>query len=123
MKEKFISKSIDFINKYETCDDLKLLKLKYGLEGIYNIVFKIIVVLFIAIITKTLKETIFVILFYGGLRTFSYGIHAKTSLACWITTPILYNLIPIMIKNFVIPSYIGYIILMTVNKKNRMYRI
>ena len=108
MKEKFISKSIDFINKYEPCDDLKLIKLKYGLEGIYNLVLKMIVVIFIAIITHTLKETALVILFYGGIRTFSYGIHAKSSLACWITTPILYNLIPILIKNITMPKYIGY---------------
>ena len=111
MKEKFVSKSIDFISKYETCDNLKLIKLKYGLEGIYNLVLKIIVVLFIAIMTHTLKQTALVILFYGGIRTFSYGIHAKSSLACWITTPVLYNLIPILIKNLNIPTKIGYLVL------------
>ena len=54
MKQKFVNSSINFITKYQECDDLKLKRLKYGLEGIYSLVVKLTVVLIIAILTKTI---------------------------------------------------------------------
>lgn len=111
MKEKFINSSINFISKYQECDDLKLKRLKYGLEGIYGVITKLIIVLIIAILTKTIKETALLILFYGGIRTFSFGWHAKSTLACWITTISIYNIFPLLISQLHIPTYIGYTIL------------
>ena len=111
MKEKFINSSINFISKYQECDDLKLKRLKYGLEGIYSLIVKISVVILISIITKTLTETLLFILFYAGIRTFSFGWHAKSNIACWITTILIYNVILYFIINIDYPIYIGYIIL------------
>ena len=111
MKEKFIKSSINFISKYQECDDLKLKRLKYGLEGIYSLIVKISVVILISIITKTLTETLLFILFYAGIRTFSFGWHAKSNIACWITTLLIYNVILYFIINIDYPIYIGYIIL------------
>ena len=111
MKEKFINSSINFISKYQECDDLKLKRLKYGLEGIYSLIVKISVVILISIITKTLTETLLFILFYAGIRTFSFGWHAKFNIACWITTLLIYNVILYFIINIDYPIYIGYIIL------------
>ncbi len=111
MKEKFINSSITFINKYQECDDLKMKKLKYGLEGIYNLIVKLTVVIIISLITKTIIETLLFILFYAGIRTFSFGWHAKSSLGCWITTITIYNIIPFLIANLNIPHLGGYIIL------------
>ena len=111
MKEKFINSSINFISKYQECDDLKLKRLKYGLEGIYSLIVKISVVILISIITKTLTETLLFILFYAGIRTFSFGWHAKSNIACWITTLLIYNVILYFIINIDYPIYIGYIIL------------
>ena len=111
MKEKFINSSLSFIMKYQECDDLKIKRLKYGLEGIYNLVLKLIIVLIIACLTQTIKETTLLILFYAGIRTFSYGMHAKSSLACWITTILIYNGLPFLIANTTIPTYLGYTIL------------
>ena len=111
MKQKFVNSSINFITKYQECDDLKLKRLKYGLEGIYSLVVKLTVVLIIAILTKTIEETALLILFYAGIRTFSYGIHAKSNIACWITTILIYNGFPFLIANTNIPNYINYIIL------------
>ena len=111
MKQKFVNSSINFITKYQECNDLKLKRLKYGLEGIYSLVVKLTVVLIIAILTKTIEETALLILFYAGIRTFSYGIHAKSNIACWITTILIYNGFPFLIANTNIPNYISYIIL------------
>ena len=111
MKEKFITNGISFINKYQECDELKIKKLKYGLEGLYSLIIKTTAVIIISALLHTLKETCFIILFYAGIRTFSFGIHAKNNIACWITTITIYNIIPLLIKNILIPESIGYIVL------------
>ena len=108
MKQKFVNSSINFITKYQECDDLKLKRLKYGLEGIYGVITKLIIVLIIAILTKTIKETALLILFYGGIRTFSFGWHAKSTLACLVTTISIYNISPFLISQLHLPTYIGY---------------
>ena len=111
MKEKFINSSISFISKYEECDDLKMKKLKYGLEGIYNLLVKLVVILLIAILTNTIAKTALLILFYAGIRTFSFGWHAKSSLGCWISSLLVYIIIPVFLIDIPIKDLIGYIIL------------
>lgn len=111
MKEKFVNSSIKFISKYQECDDLTLKKLNYGLQGIYSLVVKLTVVIIIAIISNTITETLLFLLFYAGIRTYSFGWHAKTNVACWLSSITIYNIIPIFIKNINLPNYIGYIIL------------
>ena len=98
MKEKFVNSSINFINKYQECDDLKIKRLKYGLQGVYSLLIKLTIVIIIAILTKTLKQTILFLIFYAGIRTFSYGWHAKSNIGCWITTILIYNIIPLLIN-------------------------
>ena len=112
MKEKFVNSSINFINKYQECDDLKIKRLKYGLQGVYSLLIKLTIVIIIAILTKTLKQTILFLIFYAGIRTFSYGWHAKSNIGCWITTILIYNIIPLLINNYNIPTYIGYTVLL-----------
>ena len=111
MKEKFINSSINLVCRYQECDDLKLKRLRYGLEGMYSLIVKLSVVIIISIITNTIRETLLFLLFYAGIRTFSYGMHAKSNIACWITTITIYNIIPILLSSISVPRYIGYIIL------------
>ncbi len=111
MKEKFINNSLAFINKYQDCNDLTIIKLKYGLEGIYIHFFKLLVVISISLITNTFLETSLFLLFYIFIRTFSHGIHAKSSIACWISTILVYNILPIITKNIIIPKYICFIVI------------
>jgi accessory gene regulator B len=113
MKDKFVNSSIKFIMKYQECDDLKLKKLNYGLQGIYSLVVKLTVIIIISIITKTISQTLLFLLFYSGIRTYSFGWHAKTNIGCWISSIIVYNIIPLLIKNNTIPNVVGYIILFT----------
>ena len=111
MKDKFVNSSIKFIMKYQECDDLKLKKLNYGLQGIYSLVVKLTVIIIISIITKTISQTLLFLLFYSGIRTYSFGWHAKTNIGCWISSIIVYNIIQLLIKNYIISDIIGYIIL------------
>ena len=63
MKEQFINWGTNFISKYENCDDLKIIKLKYGLEGIYNLIIKMTIVIIISLITHTCKATLMFLIF------------------------------------------------------------
>ena len=94
MKEKFVSSSINFISKYQECNDLKLKQLKYGLEGIYSLFFKLSIAIIISLIINTFKETMLFLFFYSFIRTCSFGMHAKSNMSCWT-----------------FPNFIGYIIL------------
>ena len=111
MKEKFINNGINFISKYQDCNDLKIKKIKYGLEGIYSLVLKLSTVIIIAFLIGIIKETLLFILFFAGLRSFGFGLHAKSNLACWLTTILFYNIIPLLIAHIAIPKYISYIVI------------
>ncbi len=111
MKEKFINSSINLVCRYQECDDLKLKRLRYGLEGMYSLIVKISIVILISIFTQTIIETLLLIAFYTGIRTFSFGWHAKSNITCWITTITLYNGLPFLIKYTTIPNIVGYITL------------
>ena len=49
MKDRYLKLTISFITKYHTYDDDELDKLRYGLEGIYLSVTKLIIITLIAI--------------------------------------------------------------------------
>ena len=47
---------VNFLSKYETYEGEDLEKLKYGLEGIYLTITKLVIILFLAIVLNILKE-------------------------------------------------------------------
>lgn len=98
MKNRIINNLIDIIKKYNNFDDIKLQEIKYGLETIYLTIIKTIVFIIISIILSTLKELLLFMLFYGILRLTGFGVHAKKSIHCWISSFITFILIPILIK-------------------------
>ena len=66
MKEKFLNDSINLITRYNntyTEDDID--KIKYGLEGLYLTVTKLIIIVLISIILGIFKELILVLIFFN----------------------------------------------------------
>ena len=96
MKNYIINNCLNLIKKYKTVDENELLIIKYGLEGIYLTITKTIVILAIAAIFKAFWETALFFITYGILRSFSFGIHAKKSWMCWLSSIIIFNFIPII---------------------------
>lgn len=90
MKKKIIDKLTNFIIQNKKCSDKDIKIYRYGLEGLYNQVTKTIVLLIITLFLKTYKEYFLLILFYTLLRLFAYGIHANTSIGCWLTSIPIY---------------------------------
>ena len=90
MKKKFINYSLNYIESKKALSSLDKKKLKYGLEGFYNLFTKVIVLVTLAIIFNLLKELLLLIIIYSFLRLYGFGIHAQKSWQCWLTTIPIY---------------------------------
>ena len=110
MKEIVINKLINIIKKYNDIDNTKLLEIKYGLETIYLTIVKTIIFIVLAYFINTLTQLLYFILFYGILRLTGFGVHAHKSLHCWISSILIFVLIPILIKYVSIPEYLLYVV-------------
>lgn len=90
MKEVFLSNSINLITEYNknyTEEDIE--KIKYGLEGLYLTITKLIIIFIIAIILGFFKELLLVLLFFNIIRFPAFGIHADKSSTCLLCSIIL----------------------------------
>ena len=79
---------------YPDYDDDKLDEIRYGLEAIYLSLSKTIVILLVTLMLGIFKEAVIVLLFFNFLRMFAFGIHAKKSWQCWISSSIIFIGIP-----------------------------
>lgn len=99
MKSKFINKSYNTIIRYHPdYDEKKLDRIKYGLESIYLTTTKMVIISIIAIYLNIFKEMVIMLLSINIFRTSAFGIHAKTSFKCLISTSII----------LLIPAYFIY---------------
>ena len=94
MKNLVVNIAMNSIVKENKYDDIKLQEIKYGLEAIYLNISKLTVYFIINAFLGTFKEGILFLLFYVPLRSFSYGFHAKTSLACWLLSGFTFVILP-----------------------------
>lgn len=99
MKQLFLDKSISFLNKYNDYSDLDIMKLQYGLEGIYLTLTKTVVILFLATILGILKEVLAVIVLFNIIRYTGFGFHAEKSYQCLIISTINFVVIPFIMLN------------------------
>ena len=87
MKQKILNSIIKNIkNNNPHITEEKLEIISYGLESIYLTFTKIILIVVLSIILNIFKETMFLLLFYNIIRLFAFGLHAKNSFACLITS-------------------------------------
>lgn len=110
MKNAIINSTMNNIKHYYNYDDNKLSEIKYGLETLYLTITKTIILLIISVLFSYLKELILFMIFYGILRLTGFGLHAKKSIHCWISSLILFIGIPNICKYFVIPMWIKILI-------------
>lgn len=110
MKEKFVNGLTNFITKNKECDELKIKTIRYGLEGLYLSTTKFIVIFILVIFCKTLIEYLLLLFFYLLIRKYSFGLHATSALACWLTTLPIYIGGSLVIKYCSVDNYIHYAI-------------
>ncbi len=84
MKEKVISYLMTQIKKKNLYDEIKIEQIQYGLEGLYSIITKSIIIILLAFLLKIFDKLMLFCLFYIPLRSLGFGTHAKSNLKCWI---------------------------------------
>lgn len=98
MKDVIVNNSLKLLNKTYQYDNDTFDRVKYGLETIYISITKMVVILSISLIFGLIKETLLTIIFFNGLRTYAYGIHAKKSWQCYISSTTIFVLLPYIFK-------------------------
>ena len=106
MKQKFINNSVKMITTYNSnYTDYDLQKLRYGLEGVYLTVTKVLILLLIAFIFQILPQVIFIMFLSSILRLTGFGFHAEKSYICLIFSIINFNLIPLLLFSINLSSF------------------
>lgn len=111
MKKLILSKCMNLIKTYnKDLSQRDIDKIQYGLEGLYLTITKLIFILIISILLGILKEVVVFLLIFNGIRLTSFGVHAKRSIDCFISSTLffigfplicIYVTIPVIIKEVV----------------------
>jgi len=105
MKKWILTSLITIIIKnYPQYSEEKLAEIKYGLEGIYLTITKIVVILLLSFLLGILKESLLIMLVFNGIRFFAFGIHASKSSYCWIASILSFIVGPMIVKYCFIPQ-------------------
>ena len=110
MNNFILTNTYNFIKNNSNHTEEELLKIKYGLEGVYLNITKIIIILLIGFILDYLDTVIITLTFFNFLRFFAFGLHAKKSWQCLIFSILLFNILPWIFINIAITTHIVIII-------------
>lgn len=112
----FLIKSI----KKKNYSDEKLEIIKYGLESIYILISKTIIIFLIAYILGIFKEVLIFSLIYNIIRMPSFGLHATKSWICLVSSTFIFIIAPylcnIYISNILVRAVIGIICILFIYK-------
>ena len=98
MKKFVIENCMKIISQNKNYDKTKLAEIKYGLEGLYLTLSKLIIITTIAIILGIIKEYIIFLLIYNIIRIPSFGLHATKSWIYLVSSTIIFIGIPLLIN-------------------------
>ncbi len=113
MKQKFVDKCMSIIrnnNKNLTSRDID--KFRYGLEGFYLNTTKIVFIVIVSLILGIFKETILLLFLFNIIRFTGFGVHARKSLHCLVSSTIFFIGFPLICIYAKIPLLIKYIIIL-----------
>ena len=111
MKKLIINKCMELVTTYnKDLSQRDIDKIKYGLEGLYLTITKLIFIIIVSIILGIWKETLLLIFIFNGIRLTAFGIHAKRSIDCLISSTLFFILFPIICIKFSIPLIVKVIL-------------
>lgn len=112
MKHKFLDNSLNLIiSKYPDISEEKLEEFRYGLEGFYLTISKMLIIIPAAILLNVFKEFIIILFFYNILRETAFGLHASKSWICLISSLLIFVGVPLLAKYIVISINLKCILL------------
>ena len=98
MRKWILDKCMNFIQKNSSYDETKLAEIRYGLESIYILITKTIVIFGIAIYLGIVKEILCFLILYNLIRMPSFGLHATKSWICLLSSSIIFIGVPYLCK-------------------------
>ncbi len=110
MKEVFLKHSLQLITANKEWDEKSLEKIRYGLEGIYLTIVKLVILLALAIILNIERLFLINLVFFNILRFFAFGVHARNSTQCLITSTVMFIIFPILSTSIDFPLPVQIII-------------
>lgn len=111
MKKLIINKCMELVTTYnKDLSQRDIDKIKYGLEGLYLTITKLIFIIIVSIILGIWKETLLLILIFNGIRLTAFGVHAKRSIDCLISSTLFFILFPIICIRLTIPLIVKVIL-------------
>ena len=111
MKKLIINKCMELVTTYnKDLSQRDIDKIKYGLEGLYLTITKLIFIIIVSIILGIWKETLLLILIFNGIRLTGFGVHAKRSIDCLISSTLFFILFPIICIKLTIPLIVKIIL-------------
>ncbi len=118
MRKYIIDNCINIIKKNNNYDKTKLAEIKYGLESLYLMFSKLIIITIIAIILGLFKEVITFLLIYNIIRMPSFGLHATKSWICLLSSTIVFIGLPLIMKtielNTITKTILGIVFTITI---------
>ena len=110
MKEVFLKHSLQLITANKEWDEDSLEKIRYGLEGIYLTIVKLVILLAPAIILNIERLFLINLVFFNILRFFAFGVHARNSTQCLITSTVMFIIFPMLSTSIDFPLPVQIII-------------
>jgi accessory gene regulator B len=103
-------KIIGIVGQGREISELDKKKLNYWVQMIYLNVTKVVTILIVAILLNVVIEALIIWFFFAMIKRTAFGIHAKSSLSCTITSVLIFDGGAVIGKFVDLPIYISYII-------------
>lgn len=110
MKKKIINSAMNLIKNNGDYTDEQLEIIKYGLEGLYLTITKLIVIAILAYTLNIFLEVIIFLLIYNIIRMTSFGLHATKSWICLVSSSLIFIGFPIICKYIYLTNYFKVIL-------------
>ncbi len=111
MKQKFVNKCMSIIqSNNKNLSQKEIDKFRYGLEGFYLNTTKIIFILVLSFIFNIFKEVITLLILFNIIRFTAFGVHARRSIDCLISSTVFFIGFPLLCIYLNIPIIIKYIL-------------
>ena len=99
MKKFVLDKCMNIIKDNKDFDDVKLAEIRYGLEGLYLTITKVIIIALLCYVLGIFKEFWIFLGIFTIMRTPSFGIHASKTWICLVSSTLAFVGIPLICLN------------------------
>lgn len=98
MREKVVGSIMKYIKAHKSLNNDEEEKIIYGLESIYILVTKLIIISIAACLLHIFKEMVIFLLLFSIIRSFGFGMHASKGYICMIISLIAFIGLPYLAK-------------------------